>query len=247
MNAPAILLAGGLLLASMLSSAPASADSRPDSPGAAQPGPVEEILDTLEALATGSIGKVDNTTSELREDVPVVDPCDVVIAPPVDPVPPRKLCCGEFVLTEPGGSTRWSDPDGPGATGINEDPVLISATSLIPGAAKLWKEDPGVGEGSATGWGVEFLISWVACPSPHGLPAVIRVQSDNSNQVFLNNQPVGACGTWGMHSNCFGAVQAYSATMLPYPLANTLRVHVMNGAGNNWVTNPAFVAYRVDF
>jgi hypothetical protein len=249
MNRPAFLLAAGFLLASMLTtSAPAAATSDADRTPvrtSLQADVIDDALATVNALADGALNVTDR---------PLPDPCAAIDANGVEANPccygpgTAFVCCGEFIVSELGGSTRWTDPfPGPGAWGYNKNPVQLAATSIIPGAASLWKENPGVGEGNATSEGVEFVAAWVACEGFTSPSASIRVLSDNANRVFVNNSPVGQCGTWGQHSNCFSSAQGYVVPILPYPQANTIRIHVMNAAGNNWATNPAQVAYRVDF
>lgn len=231
MNRPATLLAAAFLLATTLSaSAPASASgAAPDLP------PVDDLRDQAVAAA--------NSTG-----LPVNGPLPGTgLAGPIGPIYP--VSCGRSIVSQAGGSTRWTDPDGPGASGLNQDPVQLAATTPIPGAASLWKENPGVGEGSSTSDGVEFVAAFVVCPvGPNqAVYGDVQVLSDNANRVFVNNALVGSCGVWGASANCFGAPQGYLVPLLPYPEANTLRVHVMNAAGNNWNANPAQVAYRVDF
>jgi hypothetical protein len=233
MNRPAFLLAAGFLLASMLTtSAPAAATG--DGPAADVPPKVAEALNTTAAAASSVASDVAAVGANVLDTVCGVAPVSVL------------HCCGEFIVSEPGGSTRWSDDDGPGAIGLNDNPIQVSATSLIAGAARLWKESPPVGEGSATDDGVIFVTSWLACPDDDLPQAFIRVLSDNANRVYLNNQPIGTCGVWGQHADCFNSPQGYLEQISPYPNANTLRIHVMNGDGDGF-GNPATVAFRVDF
>lgn len=161
-------------------------------------------------------------------------------------------CCHETLVSAPGGSTEWTYLDTTAAVwGLNLPSVSAGPnggwTGVPAGATPIWKEAggsvPGTNPGNAI-WGVEFVRGFVTCMS---IPEVttLTVATDNANLVYVNNQLVGSCGSFFAANpgpdNCFSTAQQYTVTLLPYPQANTIRIHVQNEG----TTTPAMASYSL--